>query len=133
VGRLSWPLLLLGNAPLAIYFGRWHQAGPISVMWHLAEEASSVRPIGHQMTRYLQLGTDETRACSRYTAELFVTVCHCLSLLTCGGHRCQAEAGLPPRVLFLMPCHSTPWHASVRARASPVPPTCAYLMSTSHA
>ena len=29
--RVKWLLLL--NIPLTVYFGRWHQAGPISGMW----------------------------------------------------------------------------------------------------
>jgi hypothetical protein len=31
-GRVARATLLL-NAPLALYFGRWHQAGPISCVW----------------------------------------------------------------------------------------------------
>ena len=67
-----WLLLaamVLLNAPLAYYFGRWHQAGPVSAIWHLADEADQ--------------------------------------LVAAGGDSSAMS------VLFLMPCHSTPWHASL--------------------
>ena len=68
IGRLAWMGLLLLNAPLALYFGLWHQAGPISAIWHLAQEAEAA------------------------------------SLM---------EGGPAIRAIFLMPCHSTPFHASL--------------------
>ena len=34
--------MALLNAPLALYFGRWHQAGPVAAVWHLADEAATL-------------------------------------------------------------------------------------------
>jgi phosphatidylinositol glycan class B len=67
--QLLLAAMVLLNAPLAYYFGRLHQAGPVSAIWHLADEADR--------------------------------------LVAAGG-----DSGAMS-VLFLMPCHSTPWHASL--------------------